>query len=144
MWEASSLEVGSVRYSKINYHASFPLFFSPFLQTKQTPTQNHGISAEVYENTILPGYVWVNCYFYRIILYKMFYRGVIPNSILHSWIAALHLIFKNWSVQTFSGAHLSHELHLYEQHILCVGMWLNLLFSYTLKKPKGMSIHTCS
>lgn len=37
MWEASSLEVESVRYSKINYHASFPLFFSPFLQTKQKP-----------------------------------------------------------------------------------------------------------
>lgn len=55
MWEASSLEVGSVRYSKINYHASFPLFFSPFLKTKQnkTQTQNHGISATVHENAVL-------------------------------------------------------------------------------------------
>lgn len=87
--------------------------YSFHLSSKQNknPSQNHGISAGVHENTILSDYVWVNCYFYRI-LYKMIYWGVIPSSIPPSLIVALHLILKNLSVQ-LCHEHICHRNDTY-------------------------------
>ena len=115
-------------------HYSFHLS-SKQNETKPNPKLIHGISAGVHENTILPGYVWVNCYFYRRIPYQMIYRGIIPSSILPSLIVALHLIFKNWSVQTLAGAHLSQKLYLYEQHCFYV-LGCSLFLNYTFKNKR--------
>lgn len=65
----------------------------------------------------------------------MIYWGIIPSSIRPSLIVALHLIFKNWSVQTLAGAHLSQKLYLYEQRCFYV-LGCNLFLKYTFKNKR--------